>query len=395
VLETALLIVAGWIVVSGAAYLLVLPMLTASERSDRLGAAALRHPAAQGRDRPRLQLVRESPEPEPRRWSAYSPSYSGLVLDRLIRHALTVLAAEEASVLVAAPGDDALTVAGAVGRDEELVGLRLPADRLAPGTAFSSGRFVVVPLADGSACAAAPVGVAGTPRAVLAVTRRAPGARFEVEDLDLLGELSSLVGTALEHHERRELAASDPSAEIRMLASALGELDVDTLRHCGDVAAMARRVGERMGLELAELLEVEVAALLHDVGKLRVPRAILRKAGPLTDEEREVVRLHPVWGAEIVARIPGCEAVALIVRLHHERPDGSGYPHRLAGERVPVASRIVAACDVWGAMTVERPYRRALDAPAALAELERAADGQLDPGVVRALADVVPAGAAA
>ena len=393
-LDTALLIAAGCFAATGAAYLLTLPMLAVSQRSERFGAAALRH-AAGRRQRRRLRVVAESREPEPRRFAAYSPGYSGLVLDRLVRHALTVLAADEASALVAAPGDGALTVAGAVGRDEELVGLRLPPERLAPGAAFSSGRFVEVSLRDGSTCAAAPVTVAGAPRGVLAVTRNPAGPPFGARDLELLGELCSLVGAALEHHARRELAASDASPEIRMLASTLGELDVATLRHCEDVAALARRVGERMGLELPELVELEVAALLHDVGKLRVPRAILQKPGPLTDREREVVRLHPVWGAEIVARIPGCEAVALIVRLHHERADGSGYPHGLPSDRVPTASRIVAACDVWNAMISERPYTRALDAPAAIAELERAAEGQLDPDVVGALAGVLAAGAVA
>ena len=94
---------------------------------------------------------------------------------------------------------------------------------------------------------------------------------------------------------------------------------------------------------------------------------LLAKPDRLTDDERRLVRLHPDWGAEMVARIPGLQPVALIVRLHHERPDGAGYPHGLSHERIPMASRIVSVCDAFGAMTKRRPYSEPLDVEAALA----------------------------
>jgi len=101
------------------------------------------------------------------------------------------------------------------------------------------------------------------------------------------------------------------------------------------------------------------------------------------------MRLHPEWGCEMVGRVPGLEAVALIVRLHHERPDGSGYPHGLTDERIPMASKIVSACDAYGAMTRRRDYSEPLDVDAALAELELNTGAQFDPLVVEVLADFV------
>jgi HD-GYP domain-containing protein (c-di-GMP phosphodiesterase class II) len=148
---------------------------------------------------------------------------------------------------------------------------------------------------------------------------------------------------------------------------------------------LARRTGARMGLDQMELLELELAALLHDVGKLRVPRELLRKAGPLSDSEERLMRNHPAWGAELVAGVPGLQAVALIVRHHHERVDGSGYPNGLAGVHIPVASRIMAVCDAYGAMTEARPYREQREPHQALAELRDLAGNQFDPAVVDAL----------
>jgi HD-GYP domain-containing protein (c-di-GMP phosphodiesterase class II) len=136
-------------------------------------------------------------------------------------------------------------------------------------------------------------------------------------------------------------------------------------------------------------VEVELGALLHDVGKLRLPPEILHKAGPLDAEETRLVRMHPEWGAAMVARVPGLEAVALIVRLHHERPDGNGYPHGLIADRIPMASRIVSACDAYGAMTRRRDYSEPLDVDAALEELELNAGSQFDPQVVEVLASFV------
>jgi polar amino acid transport system substrate-binding protein len=142
-----------------------------------------------------------------------------------------------------------------------------------------------------------------------------------------------------------------------------------------------------MGLDRAELAELEVAALLHDIGKILVPDSILKKPGRLTPDEYAQMTIHPARGAEILARVPGLEVVATIVRYHHERWDGSGYPDGLSGERIPLASRIISVCDSFNAMTSDRPYRRAMSADDALTELHINAGWQFDPAVVFTAAD--------
>ena len=278
--------------------------------------------------------------------------------------------------MVRAPGDPGgfIAVAGA-GTDPDLIGRRVHAAGL-------------------GAVAAAPFLSGVEERGALCVGGRDEQRKLESREMELLCELGMLAGEALTHHEHRELTDGDSQAEIRALVKALAEADGDTYRHSLEVAATARVVGESLGLGRAELVEVELGALLHDVGKLRLPPDILAKPGRLNEDERRFVRLHPEWGAEMVGRIPGLEAVALIVRLHHERPDGTGYPHGLSHERIPMASRIVSVCDAFGAMTKRRPYSEPLDLDTALIELSRNAGTQFDPDAVDALASFVRCGEA-
>ena len=311
-----------------------------------------------------LGLAAPSPAGVP---SPQGLGYSSVVLDRLACHARAVLGFDQAWVVVRAPGESRgfIVVAGS-GTDPDLIGRRRHASGL-------------------GAVAAAPFLTGLEERGALCVGGRDEQRKLESREMELLCELGMLAGEALSHHEHRELTAGDSQAEIRALVKALAESDGDTYRHSLEVAATARSVGERLGLELAQLVEVELAALLHDVGKLRLPAHLLTKPGDLTEEERRLIRLHPDWGADMVARIPGLQAVALIVRLHHERPDGLGYPHGLTHERIPMAARIVSVCDAYGAMTKLRPYSAPLDLEDALRELERHAGTQFDPDVVEAL----------
>jgi HD-GYP domain-containing protein (c-di-GMP phosphodiesterase class II) len=154
---------------------------------------------------------------------------------------------------------------------------------------------------------------------------------------------------------------------------------------------MVRAVGEELGVDAAALAEFKLAAVLHDLGKIRVPDAILSKPGPLDEDERAVVNRHPIWGAELLACVPGFEAIAAIVRFHHERWDGKGYPDGLSGDRIPLASRVIAACDAYHAITSERPYRRTRSEEEALAELWANSGSQFDPAVVAALDSVLDA----
>jgi len=320
-----------------------------------------------------LGLAAPSPAGVP---SPQRSGYSSVVLDRLAQHARSVLGFPEAWIVVRCPGeaDEFAAVAGA-GIDADLIGRRVQA--------AAAGCVASAPVVRGSAeCGAVCVGGRDERR------------KLEPGEMALLGELGILAGEALSHQARRELTAADSQAEISALVKALAEADGDTYRHSLEVAATAAAVARRLGLARAQLIEVELGALLHDVGKLRLPPALLSKPGRLDADEQALIRLHPEWGAEMVARIPGLEAVALIVRLHHERPDGLGYPHGLAGDRIPLATRIVSVCDAYGAMTKHRPYSPPLDVEAALSELHRHAGTQFDVEVVDALIAFVRLGEA-
>jgi HD-GYP domain-containing protein (c-di-GMP phosphodiesterase class II) len=161
--------------------------------------------------------------------------------------------------------------------------------------------------------------------------------------------------------------------------------------HCEAVVSLAIAVADDLGLDASRLRELEYAARLHDVGKVGIPDAILHKPGPLDDDEWSVMRCHPQWGAEVLGGIPELQGVAEVIRAEHEHWDGRGYPNELAAEEIPLASRIILACDAYHAMTSDRPYRRAMSRVRARAELQHAAGSQFDPVVVDALVDHVPA----
>jgi HD-GYP domain-containing protein (c-di-GMP phosphodiesterase class II) len=162
--------------------------------------------------------------------------------------------------------------------------------------------------------------------------------------------------------------------------------------HSRDVVDLSVAVAELLDIDPAERSTVEFAALLHDVGKIRMPKQILDKTGALTPAERELIEQHTIWGEQMLLRVGGMLAdVGRVVRSCHEWWDGSGYPDGLAGTAIPEAARIVCACDAFSAMTADRPYRRARSVPDALAELHRCAGTQFDPAVVTALIRVVDA----
>ena len=177
-----------------------------------------------------------------------------------------------------------------------------------------------------------------------------------------------------------------------MLADLVEEDDPYTGLHCRDVNRLAAAVAAELRVGEAVRLEVELGALLHDIGKLGVPKAIIRKAGPLTDSELQLMHRHTVHGERMLLRDPELAGIAAVVRASHERWDGLGYPDGLAGEAIPLASRIISACDAFDAMTTNRPYRRARTLEDARAEMIACAGTQFDSNVVAALLAVVDGG---
>jgi HD-GYP domain-containing protein (c-di-GMP phosphodiesterase class II) len=162
--------------------------------------------------------------------------------------------------------------------------------------------------------------------------------------------------------------------------------DTYTGLHSRAVVELTLRVADALGLSTRERRDAEFAALLHDVGKVRVPNSIITKPGPLTDEERAIVERHTIEGERLLHRVGGLLGeIGRVVRSCHEHWDGNGYPDGLAGEQIPLLARIVACCDAFSAMTSDRSYRKAMPEHEAVAELRRGRGTQFDPSVVDAL----------
>ena len=184
---------------------------------------------------------------------------------------------------------------------------------------------------------------------------------------------------------RRELLSSvDGYSMLDALLIAVDNKDRYTRRHSEDVLTYSVEIARALGMDEAAQRTVAVAALLHDVGKIGVPNAVLRKPGRLSEEEFEAVQKHPMMGAVIVGAVPGFEATLDAIRHHHERWDGAGYPFGLRGEETPLTARLMAVADAFSAMTTDRPYRAGLGESRALAILEEGAGTQWDPACVRA-----------
>ncbi len=168
---------------------------------------------------------------------------------------------------------------------------------------------------------------------------------------------------------------------LERLVLALESRAPGTVGHSRRVGLYAAGLARDAGLSRGEARRIKRAGTLHDVGKTKVPAEILNKSRELTDEEQALIRSHAEIGAAMVADLADPELTA-IVRHHHERFDGSGYPDGLAGEEIPLGARLIAVCDTFDALTSRRPYRRAIGFPEALALLDEEAGSQLDPDLV-------------
>jgi putative two-component system response regulator len=185
------------------------------------------------------------------------------------------------------------------------------------------------------------------------------------------------------------LGMETAQAVVAALANAVEAKDECTERHCQRMAGLAAQLGERVGMTDAELEGLAYGALLHDVGKIGVPEAILTKAGPLSPEEWTVLRRHPEIGERICLPLGLSRSFVTIVRHHHERWDGFGYPDRIAGEKIPLGARIVGLVDAFDAMTHDRPYRGALALDTALNEIRNGAGRQFDPSLSSTFLQIV------
>ena len=205
--------------------------------------------------------------------------------------------------------------------------------------------------------------------------------------------LVGLLRTFARERRSRVDHALELSHAYRGTALLLGDVveadDAYTGSHSRDVVSLSIAVAEELGLDSRGRRDTEFVALLHDVGKIRIPNEIINKPGPLTEEERAIVETHTVVGEEMLDRVGGVLGnVGSLVRSCHERFGGGGYPDGLVGDEIPLVARIVCCCDAYSAITTDRPYRAGRSAEEALEELRRCAGTQFDPDVVDALARV-------
>ncbi|MDQ3678866.1 MAG: HD domain-containing protein [Actinomycetota bacterium] len=208
------------------------------------------------------------------------------------------------------------------------------------------------------------------------------------KELQLERYAADLRDTFKQERARSQQLRASYMLTVRALASAVEARDAYTGRHAERVAAYGLQIAQACGMRLADEPQIEFGFLLHDVGKVAVPDAILFKPGPLTTIERAVIEQHPITGTEIVRDIAFLGAARDVIRSHHERWDGAGYPDGLTSVEIPLSARVFAVADTLDALTTQRPYRAASSFAEARAIIEQETGAHFDPDVVAAYTDV-------
>ena len=209
------------------------------------------------------------------------------------------------------------------------------------------------------------------------------------EDLDLLKILGGQIAFVIQNTDLFQNLQRAYIDTMGALTSAIDAKDSYTHGHSERVTRLSVDLGREMAMNRIELENIRIASLLHDIGKIGIPEVILNKPGRLTDEEFEIIKSHPSLGVKILEKVEFLNDIIPIIRHHHERFDGKGYPDRLVGHRIPFSSRIITIADTYDAMTSDRPYRKALSQEAALTEIIRCKGTQFDPDIAEAFVKMV------
>jgi putative nucleotidyltransferase with HDIG domain len=213
---------------------------------------------------------------------------------------------------------------------------------------------------------------------------------FTKRDELLITNISRIGAIALQNVKLYEQIQQDYLKTIMALASAIDARDSYTMHHSENVARYAIAVAKSLGCKQSEINSLKQAALLHDIGKIAIKDSILLKEATLTPDEYEIIKQHSVKGEEIISILSFLKQAAKLIRHHHERYDGSGYPDGLKGQGIELGARILAAVDVFDAMTTDRPYRKAFSYQEALNEIEKNKNTQFDPEVTDCLIKMGP-----
>jgi HD-GYP domain-containing protein (c-di-GMP phosphodiesterase class II) len=337
-------------------------------------------------------------------WVVSRGGHTESVLTEVAEHACEILSVERATISVRESHDPrAYRVVAGHGLNGGVVGEQFGIDEGVLGQVFMTGEPVLVSPTDpafrdgaghegtGTARAggAAPIRWKGEVRGALWVGTSNPDRTFAQADLDSLCRLASLGGVALEQADMREHLELAVGSGVEALTEAIDMRDNYTWQHSKNVMHLSAAVAKRMGLDDASTAELALAARLHDVGKVALPDYILLKSAPLTPDEWEIMKQYPLRGAEMLERVPGLATVSEIVLCEQEHWDGGGYPRGLSGPEIPLASRIILACDAYDAMVSDRPWRSALKPWAAAKEMRSGAGKQFDPQVIVQLIGVL------
>jgi HD-GYP domain-containing protein (c-di-GMP phosphodiesterase class II) len=239
--------------------------------------------------------------------------------------------------------------------------------------------------------------IRGLVESTRAISRAEFHERAQVRGAAEIGELAETfnhMASDIEEYVEKLKGAAEENHElflgsIRMLAAAIDEKDPYTRGHSGRVAKYSLILGDGMGLNSEDLERLRISALLHDVGKIGVDDRVLKKPGKLTDEEFEIMKQHPVKGANIMRPVGQLKDVLPGIELHHERMDGAGYPYGLQGDQIPMMARIIAVADTLDAITTNRPYQSAMDIDYALERIRSLAVSKFDPQVVGVLESAI------
>jgi putative nucleotidyltransferase with HDIG domain len=315
--------------------------------------------------------------------------------DYLLTELSTLVSADHGSVVLADSTGLHGDVVADVGLPHEARRSKVPLDRSVSGLVMRSGEPAMLsgpaPVARGEGsqrsvqCSiVVPIFFGGKAVGVVNLNRIAGRAAFDRDHIELVATVVSTFSAMFESVRQREQSRHLMLSSIKALVLTIEAKDPYTRGHCERVGAHARCLAKELGLAEQQVEQIEIAATLHDVGKIAVPEAILLKPAALTDEEYAVIKRHPEVGAEIVAPVDLPQMTVEAILYHHERYDGGGYPTGIRGEEIPLGARIVAVVDAFDAMSMTRPYRQAMSTDDAMAELAKCAGTQFCPMVVDA-----------
>jgi len=326
------------------------------------------------------------------------------ILDTIINIAIKALDAEKGLVLIKSKKDSKLLVKSAVGFDKEpLVNKEIEPEDGIIGWVIKNGKPVILPEGDKDSqfkkissleigtrsTICTPIVLSRKKIGAIIISNKKHGSKFSSDDLIILNNLSAQTAIALENAMLRENIESTYFETISALAIAVESKDKYTKGHSIRVGRIASAIAKQMSLDQRKIEEIGYAATLHDIGKIGIMDRILHK-GKLTPEEFEIIKQHPEIGENIIRPVASLSRLCPILRHHHERVDGNGYPDNLKGDEIPLEARILLVADAFDAMTSTRPYRKAMNIHDAVEEIKRNAGYQFDRDIVANFLNYLP-----